>query len=122
LGPGEVGKNPLERFTKPPAALVTTLGFTGLAAIQSDKSTARLYTDEELSLKCKVMSPTISIAPGALFPVEKPRTARLVKLPGVVSLKVAPDVGQIVPLGLACSRLEPPYAPNPKVKLLETVV
>ena len=80
----------------------------GIDTNQSDKSTARLYTDEEPSLKYKVTSPTISIPPGLLlFCVEKPRTAILAKVPGLVSTKV--------PVGLTRSRSEKPYAPSPNV-------
>jgi hypothetical protein len=83
------------------------LELRGIDTNQSDKSTARLYTDEEPSLKYKVTSPTISIAPGPIFCVEKPRTAMLAKVPGLVSTKV--------PVGLTRSRSEKPYAPSPNV-------
>jgi hypothetical protein len=61
-----------------------------------------------VSLKYNVTSPTISMAPGALFPVVKPRIARFVKLAGVVRVNV--------PVGLMRSRLIPPYGPNAKLK------
>lgn len=89
--------------------------FRGFPAIQSDKSIALLYNDEVPSEKYKVTPPTISIAPGGLSCVEKPRTAMFVKLPGLVNVKMAPVVGQIVALGLAWSRFKPPYAPSPNV-------
>jgi hypothetical protein len=100
-------------FTSPPTALVTTFGFPGVAANQSDRSTALLYTDEDPSLKYSVTSPTISREPGALFCVEKPKIATLVKLPGLASIKVP------VWLTGICSRLKPPYGPSTKLKLLE---
>jgi hypothetical protein len=64
-------------FTKPPAALVTTFGFFGGAANQSERSTPPLYTVEELSLKYNVTSPFISTPPFELLCVEKPRIAML---------------------------------------------
>jgi hypothetical protein len=99
------------RLTNPPVAPVTTLEFGGFAANQSDRSTFWLYSDEELSLKCNVTSPIISMPPGALFCVVKPRMAMLVKIAGLDSANV--------PVGFTRSRLSPPYVPRPNVNVFD---